>query len=247
MRAKGQKNVVKITAEAGKSPITVNAAAGTAKNLSADRLDGMDSTAFLAATARAADSDKLDGMDSTAFLGATAKATNADKLDGMDSTAFLGVGSQAADSDAVDGYDANGLLRVAFDASNDLPDGDDTGTFTAGAGSPMSASITAPTAGWLVITGTIDGVNQTADDLYNCILRVDGSSVTGTLMGSRLDGAGTTNTSENCTTHGVQEVAAGTYTVTFDLFGVATTTVFGDGSLSALFVSFDGTGGTSGL
>jgi hypothetical protein len=51
----------------GDPPLTVNADAGTATNLSADKLDGKDSTEFLGATARAADSDKLDGKDSTDF------------------------------------------------------------------------------------------------------------------------------------------------------------------------------------
>jgi len=71
----------------------------------ADKLDGLDSSAFATAgssytkgesdgrylgiTATAADSDKLDGNDSTAFLGVDAKAADADKLDGFDSTAFV--------------------------------------------------------------------------------------------------------------------------------------------------------------
>jgi hypothetical protein len=44
--AKADRNAVRVTVDAGKSPITVNRSAGTARNLSADQLDGMDSTAF---------------------------------------------------------------------------------------------------------------------------------------------------------------------------------------------------------
>jgi len=149
-------------------------------------------------------------------------------------------------ADRLDNRHADALLRVAFDVLADLPDGD-TSTFTFGEGEPLSVSITAPTAGWLVITGTIDAFNFTGDDTYACFFRVDGSPVDGTTMGSKLDGTGSTNLHEDCTTHGVQEAAAGPHTVTFALIDVGTTTDFGSGSLSAMFVPFDGTGGTSSL
>jgi len=80
----------------GAPPLTVNADAGTATNLSADKLDGKDSTEFLGATAKATDADRLDGRDSTDFLGATAKAADSDKLDGKDSTDFARAGTAAA-------------------------------------------------------------------------------------------------------------------------------------------------------
>lgn len=52
----------------GHAPLTVNADAGTATNLSADELDGRDSTDFLGAHAKAAGADTLDGLDSTDFV-----------------------------------------------------------------------------------------------------------------------------------------------------------------------------------
>jgi hypothetical protein len=39
---------------------------------------------------KASDADRLDGQDSSAFLASSAKATDADKLDGQDSAAFYG-------------------------------------------------------------------------------------------------------------------------------------------------------------
>jgi len=60
-----------ITVAAGKAPISVNASAGKATNLNSDKLDGMDSSAFLSASGKAADSDKLDGLNSTDFLSAS--------------------------------------------------------------------------------------------------------------------------------------------------------------------------------
>jgi hypothetical protein len=73
----------------GDPPITTNTEPGTATNLSADTVDGRDSTAFVSATnGKAPDSELLDGKDSTEFLGATAKAADSDKLDGKDSTSL---------------------------------------------------------------------------------------------------------------------------------------------------------------
>jgi FlaG/FlaF family flagellin (archaellin) len=57
-----------ISVAAGKPPIVVNVDAGKAPNLNADKLDGRDSTAFLAANGKAADADKVDGFDSSAFV-----------------------------------------------------------------------------------------------------------------------------------------------------------------------------------
>ncbi len=54
--------------KAGKAPLTVNAGAGKATNLNADKLDGQDASAFLVAGSKAADADKLDGRDSGTYL-----------------------------------------------------------------------------------------------------------------------------------------------------------------------------------
>ena len=91
---------------AGKAPFTVNSGTKVV-NLNADKLDGLDSTAFLRTTGKAADSELLDGLDSTAFLSATGKAADADLLDGIDSSGFYAAGSKVADSDALDGHDAS--------------------------------------------------------------------------------------------------------------------------------------------
>ena len=81
----------------GSPPLTVNDDAGTATNLSADTVDGKDSTAFVSATnGKAPDSELLDGKDSTEFLGATAKAADSDKLDGKDSTDFAAASTGTA-------------------------------------------------------------------------------------------------------------------------------------------------------
>jgi hypothetical protein len=53
---------------AGQAPLTVNAEAGKATNLDADKLGGKDSTDFYAAGSKVADADTVDGKDSTDFL-----------------------------------------------------------------------------------------------------------------------------------------------------------------------------------
>ncbi len=66
-----------LESEAGKAPLAVNAGAGKAANLDADKLDGLDASAFLPADGKAAAASHAD------------TAGNADKLDGLDSDQFL--------------------------------------------------------------------------------------------------------------------------------------------------------------
>ncbi len=98
-----------VTVAAGKAPIAVNPEAGKALNLDADKLDGFDAAAFLAAGARAADSDLLDGRDSSDFAAAghnhdgTYVAT-ADHTKAAHDT--LGI-----DASTVDGWDSSAFIR----------------------------------------------------------------------------------------------------------------------------------------
>ena len=63
----------------GQPPLKVNAEAGTATNLSADELDGKDSSDFYAAGSKVADSSRADQAD---FAANAQNASNADKLGG---------------------------------------------------------------------------------------------------------------------------------------------------------------------
>jgi hypothetical protein len=76
----------------GKAPLAVNATAGTATNLSADELDGKDSSEFLAADGKAQDAAHADRADSAA---SAQDAQNADKLGGQGPSAFAGFGESA--------------------------------------------------------------------------------------------------------------------------------------------------------
>jgi hypothetical protein len=102
---------LELSVAAGHPPLTANNDSGTATGLSADKLDGKDSSGYANATnGKANDADKLDGIDSTGFLRSNAKAADSDRLDGKDQSAFLGATAKAADSDKVDGKDAGAFL-----------------------------------------------------------------------------------------------------------------------------------------
>jgi hypothetical protein len=79
---------LRLNAASGHAPFTVNSGTKVA-NLNADKLDGLDSTAFLGATAKAADADKLDGLDSTS-IGARKLVFSAARGTGLQEIADVG-------------------------------------------------------------------------------------------------------------------------------------------------------------
>jgi hypothetical protein len=72
-----------LSVDAGNAPVKVNAAAGTARNLSADELDGKDASEFYAQGSKVVDSAHADQADSAS------SASDTDTLDGQDSTDFV--------------------------------------------------------------------------------------------------------------------------------------------------------------
>jgi hypothetical protein len=97
-----------LDAQSGNPPLIANPEAGTATNLSADELDGLDQGAFLRANGKANDANLLDGKDSTGFLTTAGKAADSDKLDGKDSTSFAnGTNGKANDADRLDGLNSS--------------------------------------------------------------------------------------------------------------------------------------------
>ena len=76
-------------------PLEVNSQ-GKVANLNADKVDGKDAEAFLAANGKAQDATHADRADT---------AANADALDGRDSSAFYAAGSKVADSTHADRAD----------------------------------------------------------------------------------------------------------------------------------------------
>jgi len=175
---------------------------------------------------------------------------NADELDGQDSTAFLGAAAKATDADLVDGLHANQLVRVAHTETINV---DETAVFGSNNfGDILTTQITAPTAGLLfMVAGTESYLvgSGAIGDLFRCQLHVNDSEVTGSRRAVRvsvIDATHTSNDNENCSTNGVQEVAAGTHHI--DLYIInrnisSPQVYFGNASLQVLFVPFgaDGT------
>jgi hypothetical protein len=135
-----------------------------------------------------------------------------------------------ANADKVDGRDANQLLRVASGQTDDAPNQN---------GAIVSATISAPTAGWLIITG---GVDAGGTDAFTCFLTVGENQVVGSV---RFAGNEAQATEENCETTGVHQVAAGDHTIALQI-GAQATALFGNASLWALFVPFDSEGNPAG-
>jgi hypothetical protein len=74
-----------ISVASGKAPLRVNAAAGTATNLSADELDGKDASNFYGQGSKVVDSAHADQADSAT---SASSAADADTLEGKDSSDF---------------------------------------------------------------------------------------------------------------------------------------------------------------
>ena len=88
-------------------PLEVNSQ-GKVANLNADKVDGKDAEAFLAANGKAQDATHADRADT---------AANADALDGRDSSAFYAAGSKVADSTHADRADWAANAQTLFGRS----------------------------------------------------------------------------------------------------------------------------------
>lgn len=139
----------------------------TDKAADSNLLDGLDSTDFLGVNDKAADADLLDGKDSSVFLEVTGKAADSDLLDGMDSSAFLGAGDKAADSDLLDGLDSSAFLQPSGLVAAHVG-GPQTATVTATDTTVRSLSLTAPSAGVVVVNSTATAGETTGGDRALC-------------------------------------------------------------------------------
>jgi hypothetical protein len=75
---------------------------------------------------------------------------------------------QVVDAGQVDGMSANEMVRVAFDSTDDADDAN---------GNAVFAFFVVPKDGWLILSGSIDGVGTTGGpfDEYTCSLTVNGA------------------------------------------------------------------------
>ena len=105
-----------LNVKAGQPPLAVNSRAKVV-NLNADRVDGLDSTAFQRSGTKATDSDKLDGKDSADFLGADQKAADATHADRADIATNA---SNAANADTLDGRNSSDFAPGSAEAWHEV-------------------------------------------------------------------------------------------------------------------------------
>lgn len=169
------------------------------------------------------------GQADSTFLGAKDKAVDADKLDGMDSSAFLGATAKAADADKLDGMEPDEIVRTAF-AGAATP----VLTFT-GASDLLTVDITAPGAGVLLVTASVEAENfDETDTSAACEVWVDGALVPESFRQTPLDVSLIAGT---LSTMAAVPVVAGEHTVAFRGMTLKATTQWWERSLSVIFVA----------
>ena len=116
-------------------------------------------------------------------------------------------------ADLLDSRHANGLIRAAFGSTDSAAHND---------GDAVTATITAPQRGVLIMGGSIDAKGAPGFiDGFGCMLTVNGVEVPGTSRGSVVawfDIGHTANSEENCSTDGGLIVEKGTHTVALSIF-----------------------------
>ncbi len=142
--------------------------------------------------------------------------------------------ANAQNADKVDGRHATDLIRVASAKSVNNSRVDTSGVV-------LTTSISAPTAGFLVIDASSDVFRFSSTVGFpTCFIRVDGTFDIASERAMRLDAG--SNTEEDCATNTVIPVAAGEHTVNLEAEFMTSGTTFDESTLSALFVPFDGSG-----
>jgi hypothetical protein len=150
---------------------------------------------------------------------------NADRLDGKHAGDFLPKTGKAANADKVDGRHARQLRTISRQCQNsNLP---------AGSNWDCTMTITIPTRGYLLMSGSVD-IYETgaAGSSPWCTFSIDGTTLPASHRYLSVDQfeAGI------CSSEIRGQRGAGTYTVTFHLGGVASSTYPDDGSAWVLFV-----------
>jgi hypothetical protein len=137
-------------------------------------------------------------------------------------------------SDMVDNFDANGLIRATFASTSDAGDAN---------GDAVSASITAPSDGYLIVGGGVDVYGVTTD-YFTCALQLDDNDIEGSVRSVVVEDQGdvhTANSEEDCDITAGTAVTAGVHTVSLSVTNRETNSLY-QASVWAIFIPFDGTG-----
>lgn len=142
---------------------------------------------------------------------------------------YVNVGEKAADADKLDGKDSSELASRVASGFVAEP------TESAGDFLMASATITAPASGQLVMDGIVGlFVSGTTNDTGSCYLTLDGADIIGAEYPYTLDSV--ESHQEPCVSHSVQQVSAGSHTVTFRISGWVTTSDMDDARVTAVWV-----------
>lgn len=143
--------------------------------------------------------------------------------------------NQVVDAASVEGFTVAELSpRAAFASSGNLPDQN---------GAALTATITAPVNGILIINASVNVLRNIASPAgVFCSIDIDEGQVAGSLMGVLVSQGDATF--EPCGTGGAAVVPPGVHTIDFDIAGLSTNTFLDDGFLTVLFVPFDAEGQT---
>jgi len=179
--------------------------------------------------------DKVDGFDAVGCKASTHH--RAGKLVAVCPNGYLprGIVRTVPNANRLGGMPANHLTRSAYAVSTSST------TLVGKNGRVLSTSITAPTAGFLLIHASSDNYNPKERDLLACTLAVDGIEVPSARRWFVVNGK---YSDDDCDTDAVVPVtSAGTHTI--DLAAVAVDskhTAFGRTVIWALFEPFGASG-----
>jgi hypothetical protein len=235
MRAFLKRHVETIVVAFVVAAITAAAPAIAQTVTNADKVDGLDAVGCKASVQNRA--GKLVAACPNGYLAPdlVKKAADASTLDGIDSSGFYRSGSTVHDSELLNGLAANQLNRVGYNFSSSST------TRVGKNGRVLSAEISAPTAGFLLIHASSDNYNPTTRDLLACEIMVDGTAVSSSRRWFVVNGV---NSDDDCATDAVVPVtSAGNYSIGLDAVAVdSKKTAFGRTVIWALFVPFGATG-----
>jgi hypothetical protein len=93
------------------------------------------------------------------------KAPNADRLDGVDSSGFYRAGSKVVDANKLDGLDPSDLVHVVGGGN-----AEDPVELTAAYEPVLAVELTAPRAGFVLLTGTVSGIGLTPRAECQCAI-----------------------------------------------------------------------------
>lgn len=152
----------------------------------------------------------------------------------------LGPGkTPVANATTVDFWDANELTRAAYASSGNLADGDVVSSVA------LTANITAPAPGWLLIDSNAELYNESSDneDAVVCQLEINNTLIAGTDTTTDTDYDATVNNDEvSCSPTGAIDVCGGAHAIDLQINSIGPEVNVFDAFVTVQYVPFNGVG-----